>query len=387
MQTVVLNRTSRLNAGHLWVFSNELKDSPKAFTPGSIVELRDKLGEYLGKGYINPHSLIAVRVLTRGTEDIDKAFFKRRIESALAYRRRFVTGECYRAVYSEGDGLPGLIIDRYGDCVSAQITTLGMEEWTDVIIELIEEIFNPSVIVLRNDSSVRNLEGLPLEKRIVKGSLENLPVVKENGVSIEVDPMGGQKTGMFLDQRENRALFSSLAIEGETALDLFSYTGSWALALASKGVNVTGVDSSEAAVAQATRNAELNNLSERCRFTKADVFDFTKAELSRNTNYSIVVLDPPAFVKSKQRLKEGLRAYRELNGLCMKLIKRGGLLATSSCSYHVDKAVFTDMLRDAARDAGRTVRVIETRSQAKDHPVALSVPETEYLKCVILEIE
>lgn len=387
MQTVVLNRTSRLNAGHLWVFSNELKDSPKAFTPGSIVELRDKKGEYLGKGYVNPHSLIAVRVLTRGEEEIDKAFFKRKIESALAYRRRFVKGECYRAVYSEGDGLPGLIIDRYGDCVSAQITTLGMEEWTDVIIELIEEIFNPSVIVLRNDSSVRSLEGLPLEKRIVKGSLETLPVVKENGVSMEVDPMSGQKTGMFLDQRENRALFSSLAIEGETALDLFSYTGSWALALASKGVSVTGVDSSDAAVTQATRNAELNGLTDRCKFIKSDVFEFTKAEFSRGAKYSIVVLDPPAFVKSKQKMKEGLRAYRELNGLCMKLLKRGGLLATSSCSYHVDKAAFADMLRDAARDAGRTVRVVETRSQGKDHPVALSVPETEYLKCVIAEIE
>lgn len=387
MQTVVLNRTSRLNAGHLWVFSNELKDSPKAFTPGSIVELRDKKGEYLGKGYINPHSLIAVRVLTRVEEEIDKEFFRRKIENALAYRRRFVKGECYRAVYSEGDGLPGLIIDRYGDCVSAQITTLGMEEWTEVIIELIEEIFNPSVIVLRNDSSVRSLEGLPLEKRIVKGSLETLPVIKENGVSIEVDPMSGQKTGMFLDQRENRALFSSLAIEGETALDLFSYTGSWALALASKGVSVIGVDSSDGAVTQATRNAGINSLTDMCKFIKADVFEFTKAELSRGAKYSIVVLDPPAFVKSKQKMKEGLRAYRELNGLCMKLLKRGGLLATSSCSYHVDKTAFADMLRDAARDAGRTVRVIETRSQGKDHPVALSVPETEYLKCVIAEIE
>jgi len=387
MQTVVLNRTSRLNAGHLWVFSNELKDSPKAFTPGSIVELRDKKGEYLGKGYINPHSLIAVRVLTRRDEEIDKAFFKRRIERALAYRRRFVTGECYRAVYSEGDALPGLIIDRYGDCISMQMTTLGMEEWTDVIIELVEEIFSPSVIVLRNDGSIRNLEGLPLEKRIVKGSLDTLPVIKENGVSMEVDPMHGQKTGMFLDQRENRAALGSLAIEGEAALDLFSYTGAWALALAGRGAIVTGVDSSEGAVAQATRNAGLNGFSGRCEFIKADVFEFTKAALGRGDKYGIVVLDPPAFVKSRQRLKEGLRAYRELNGMCMKLIKSGGLLATSSCSYHVDKAAFVDMLRDAARDAGVAVRVIETRSQARDHPVALSVPETEYLKCVIAEIE
>lgn len=387
MQTVVLSRTSRLNAGHLWVFSNELKDSPRAFTPGSIVELRDKHGEYLGKGYINPHSLIAVRVLTRGAEEIDKDFFRVRIERALDYRRRFVKGGCYRAVYSEGDGLPGLIIDRYAECVSAQITTLGMEQWTDVIIELIEEIFDPSAIVLRNDSSARSLEGLPLEKRVVKGSLDTLPVIDENGLSIEVDPMHGQKTGMFLDQRENRALFGSLALEGEDALDLFCYTGSWALALASGGVKVTGVDASDGAVSQATRNAELNGLSDRCRFTKADVFDFTRAEFSRGARYGLIVLDPPAFVKSKQRLKEGLKAYRELNTLCMKLLKQGGLLATSSCSYHVGRDAFMEMLRASARDAGRSVRVIETRSQAKDHPVALSVPETEYLKCVIAQVQ
>lgn len=388
METVVLNRTSRLLAGHLWVFSNELKDSPKAFTPGAIVELRDRKGAYLGKGYINPHSLIAVRVLTRNDEEIDSGFFKKRIENALTYRRRFIKdADSFRAVYSEGDLLPGLIVDKYGDCISIQVLTLGMEAWTETIAGILDELFNPSVIVLRNDSSARRLEGLTLEKKVIKGTLDKLPVIREGGISIEVDPVAGQKTGMFLDQKENRAALSTLAGKNEKALDLFCYTGAWAMGLALRGVNVTGVDSSDTAVAQARRNAELNGFNERCSFVKADVFEFTTSEISAGNIYDIVVLDPPAFVKSKTRLKEGLRAYRELNGKCMKLLRKGGLLATSSCSYHVDRPAFIDMLRDAARDAGRTVRLVEVRSQAKDHPVSLSVPETEYLKCVIAEVE
>ncbi len=387
METVVLNRTARLLAGHLWVFSNELRDSPKAFTPASIVELRDRKGEYLGKGYINPHSLIAVRVLTRLDEEINREFFRRRIEGALAYRRRFAKGGTFRAVYSEGDGLPGLIVDKYEDCLSIQILTLGMEAWTATIVDIFDDIFKPRAIVLRNDSSARGLEGLELEKKVIKGPLDRLPVIQEDGASIEVDLMAGQKTGFFLDQRENRIAFSALAKERDSALDLFCYTGAWSMGLGRKGAVVTGVDSSEAAVAQARRNAGLNNLSENCSFVKADVFDFVKAEIAKGARYGMIVLDPPAFVKSRTKLKEGLRAYRELNGACMKLLEKGGLLATSSCSYHVDRNTFLGTLLDSARDAGKTVRLAEVRSQAKDHPILLSVPETEYLKCVIAEVE
>lgn len=386
MQTAVLNRTSRLLAGHLWVFSNEIAGSPKKLDPGGLVELRDRKNEFLGIGYGNPHSLISVRILTRRKEEIDKGFFKRRIENALAYRRRFIKdSDSFRAVYSEGDYLPGLIVDKYGDCLSIQILTLGMEKMTEAVIEALDEAFSPSVIILRNDSPSRTLEGLPLEKKVVKGSLEKLPVINEGGTRFEIDPMSGQKTGFFLDQRENRSAFASLAGKGE-ALDLFCYTGAWTMKLAVAGATVTGVDASEAAIKQATRNAELNELTERCSFIKAAIFDFIKEGVARKKFYDYIVLDPPAFVKSKTKIKEGLRAYRDINASAMRLLKPGGLLATSSCSYHVDRNAFIEMLRDAARDAGRSSRIVEMRSQAKDHPVSLAVPETEYLKCVILEV-
>jgi len=385
MLTAVVHRPSRILSNHLWVFSNELAGSPKAYEPGSVVELRDRKNNFLGIGYINPHSLIAVRVLTREKEEIDEAFFRKRITAAVEYRKRFVKGTtAFRAVYSESDLLPGLIVDRYGDCLSVQILTLGMEQWTETVIKVLDEIFDPRVIVLRNDSSSRTLEGLQMEKRVVKGDLDTLPLVTDGDVEFEIDPMTGQKTGFFLDQAENREAFSHLVSDG-AGLDLFCYAGTWSIKAARKGAVVVGVDSSETAVERAARNAELNGLSNRCAFIKADVFDFVRDELHRGSRYDFVVLDPPAFVKSKAKVSEALRAYRDLNASSMKLLKEGGLLATSSCSYHIDRTAFMDMLRSAAKDAGRQARVIESRSQAKDHPVSLSVPETEYLKCVILQ--
>ncbi|MBI5644285.1 MAG: class I SAM-dependent rRNA methyltransferase [Deltaproteobacteria bacterium] len=385
MEIVLVNRPSRILAGHLWVFSNELSTSPKKFVPGALVELQDRKNNFLGIGYVNPHSLISVRILTRQKEEINKDFFKKRIDNALQYRKRFVTSNSFRAVFSEGDLLPGLIVDKFEDCISVQFLTLGMEAQSSVVLEALEEIFSPKTIILRNDSSARTLEGIALEKKIIKGDLSTLPRIKEDDTIFEIDPFSGQKTGFFLDQAENRKAFSSLAGKG-VGLDLFCYTGAWSVKLAGAGVAMTGVDSSEAAVKQAEKNAELNGLSDKCAFVRSDVFDFIKAESSKKEAYDAVVLDPPAFVKSKTRINEGLRAYRESNGACMKLLKKGGLFATSSCSYHVDKMTFLDMLRDAARDAGRTARVIEIRSQAKDHPISLTVPETEYLKCVIMEV-
>lgn len=386
MTVAVINRPSRILSNHLWVFSNELHGSPKGYEPGSIVELRDRKNNFLGIGYINPHSLIAVRVLTRENEAIDEAFFRKRITAALEYRKRFVRGtNAYRAVFSESDLLPGLIVDKYDDCLSVQILTLGMEKWTDTIIKVLDGIFSPRVIVLRNDSSSRTLEGLTMEKRVVKGSLDTLPVITDGNVRFEIDPMTGQKTGFFLDQAENREAFSLLTSEG-AGLDLFCYAGAWSVKAAEKGAVVVGVDASEAAIERASRNAALNNLSGRCAFIKADVFDFVKDELVKGSLYDFVVLDPPAFVKSKAKTSEALRAYRDLNASSMKLLKKGGLIATSSCSYHIDRVTFMEMLRSASKDAGKTARVIESRSQAKDHPVSLAVPETEYLKCVILEV-
>lgn len=386
MEVARVSRTKRLLDGHLWVFSNELASSPRAFAPGALVELRDRKDEFLGIGYANPASLIAVRVLTREREEIGLDFLRRRVLAARHYRSRYVEGtNGFRAVYSESDGLPGLIVDRYDDCLSVQILTAGMERMSEEVLEVLEEVFSPRTIVLRNDSPARLLEGLPRERRVVKGSLDPLPVIVEQGVKFEVDPLAGQKTGFFLDQRENRSLFAQMAAGGE-GMDLFCNTGGWGIHLASRGARVTCVDESEQALHQVRRNAELNAVGERISEVRSDAFGLLEREGASGRVLDFIVLDPPAFVKSRAKLSEALRGYRRLNALAMRLLARGGLLATSSCSYHIDRGVFVEMLTAAARDAGRTARVIEMRSQGRDHPVLVAMPETGYLKCAFLEI-
>jgi len=352
--------------------------------PGSIVEVYDSKDTFMGKGYINPNSLIAVRLLTRQMEEINADFFRKRIADALSYRKRFLPeGVSGRLVYSEGDFLPGLIVDRYAGCLVVQLLTAGMERRRDILLELLDEMLSPEMIVLKNDNQNRTLEGLALEKTVVKGAAGAAAALTEGEISIEVDPMSGQKTGFFLDQRENRIAFSRL-VSGGRGLDLFCYSGAWGLHLARKGAHVTFVDSSETAIKLTKSNAELNELAGKCLFIKADVFNFLKREVASGNMYDFVVLDPPAFVKSKGKLKEGLRGYRQINAMAMSVVSQKGLLATSSCSHHVDRTAFLDMLQHAAKDAGRNVRVLELRSQGRDHPVLLSMPETEYLKCAFL---
>jgi len=386
MEKIQLRRTSRILAGHLWVFSNELAVSPKTFEPGALVELYDRKDVFMRVGYINPHSLISVRILSREQESIDADFFRKRIKDALRYRER-VAGNAgsFRAVFSEGDLLPGLIVDKYDDCLSVQFLALGMDVRKDMILEILNEVFSPSVIVVRNDSSVRSLEGLGRDKYMAKGSLDRLPVIEEGGLKFQVDPLEGQKTGFFLDQRENRGRFAEL-IDGGEGLDLFCYDGAWAMHLAKKESRVTCVDNSETALERARYNAEFNNLSDRCTFKREDVFGFLEKEAASGKQYDLIVLDPPAFVKSKGKVKEALRGYREINGLALRCLKKGGFIATSSCSYHIEKEMFLEMLRSAVRDAGRKARIVEMRTQGRDHPVLLAMPETEYLKCVFLEI-
>lgn len=387
MDKVFLERTSRILRGHIWIFSNELATSPKSFEPGSIVEVHDNKKNFIGIGYVNPYSLISIRLLTRQREEINADFFRKRITDALNYRKIFSqANNSFRVVYSEGDYIPGLIVDKYADCLVVQFLTSGIDRMKDIILNLLDDMFSPSEIVLRNDSSSRTLEGLPLEKKIVKGSLEKLPLIKEHDVVFEIDPFYGQKTGFFLDQRENRIAFSNYIVNGK-GLDLFCYSGAWALHLAKKGASVTGVDKSESSLSLARTNARLNSLENRCNFIKDDVFNFLKMELKIDNTYDFIVLDPPAFVKSKSRIKEALKGYRDINSMAMRLIKNGGILATSSCSYHIDRITFLEMLHNAARDSNRHARLLEYRSQAKDHPILLSVPETEYLKCAFLELQ
>lgn len=388
MQKIHLKRTKRINDGHLWVFSNELHENPKKYAPGSVVELYDMKDAFIGIGYINPQSLISVRILTRDRETIDKEFFSRRIKNALTLRKKLLGArDAMRLIYSEGDFLPGLIADNYKNCLVLQFLTAGMESIKETTINLFDEMLRPEVIILRNDGRSRTLEGLALNKEIIKGNLDILPVINEDGILFEINPYEGQKTGFFLDQRENRIALKNL-IKGGKGLDLFCYTGAWSIHLASAGVEVTGIDESEKAVAQAKKNAEINNLQDKSKFIKEDVFVFLKnASLKNEQAYDFIVLDPPAFVKSSSRIKEALKAYKALNSISMRLIKKGGILATSSCSYHISREMFIDMLKVSARDSGKRIRLLSLRSQSPDHPVLLSMPETEYLKCAFLLIE
>jgi 23S rRNA (cytosine1962-C5)-methyltransferase len=387
MEKILLRRTSRILAGHSWIFSNELASSPKNHEPGSLVEVYDIRENFIGIGYINPNSLISIRLLTRKQEQINPDFFRKRILDAIAYRKKIgINEDAFRVIYSESDFLPGLIVDKFSECLVMQFLTFGMEKLKDIIIPLFDEIFKPAVIVLKNDSHSRVLEGLPLSKEIIKGTLDKLPVINEAGISIEVNPLSGQKTGFFLDQRENRIALKEI-INGGKGLDLFCYTGAWGLQIANKGAAVTFVDESENAISQARLNAKQNNIEQNCNFIKADAFDFLRNEINANNSYDFIILDPPAFVKNRLKIKEALKGYKEINTLAMKLLKDGGILATSSCSYHISKEIFIEILRYASKDAGKQFKLLEFRSQAKDHPILLSVPETEYLKCAFLSLQ
>ncbi len=386
-QKIHLKRTKRVLGGHLWVFSNELLESAADYVPGSIVELYDRRETFLGMGYINPKSLIAVRLLTREKRAIDDRFLRERITKALDMRKRFFgDAEALRLIYSEGDYLPGLIADRYGGCLVLQFLTLGMDTLGSAVIDILDGELRPEKIILRNDSRVRSLEGLPLRKEIIKGAGEAPVVIREGEILLEVDPYGGQKTGFFLDQKANRSELGELVREGR-GLDLFCYSGAWSMRLALSGAEVTGVDDSAGAVALARRNAEMNGVGSRTDFVKDDVFSFLDSVLARDSRYDFIVADPPAFVKSGSRMKEALRAYRELNEKCLRLIRPGGVLATSSCSYHLEREMFLDVLRTAAKHASRSLRMISLRSQDMDHPVLLSMPETGYLKCAFLVVD
>jgi 23S rRNA (cytosine1962-C5)-methyltransferase len=378
----------RLRIGHLWVFSNEIAEIRGLSLDGEIVDIRDFRGAFVGKGYLNRHSLISARILTyHSKEAIDREFFLKRIREAIERRERlFPDLRSVRLVYSEGDFLPGLIVDRYEDVISIQNLTLGMELWKDTICDILEEILKPRMIVERNEAPVRRLEGLEEKKGFLRGSGETRVVIEENGNRFIVDLIEGQKTGFFLDQRENRERLKQY-VKGMRVLDCFCYSGGWSMYAAQGGAKeVLGVDASHAAVELAEENAKINGYSETCRFMKDDVFEFLKELEGRGERFDVIVLDPPAFVKSKKELQDAVRGYREINHRGMKLLNDGGILATSSCSYHVDRELFANILVKASKDAGRTALLLEYRSQGRDHPVLMPMRETEYLKCAFVEV-
>lgn len=378
----------RLLGGHLWAFSNEIAKTPEKLTPGSVADLFHSRSGFIGRGFYHPHSLIAFRILTdQKDEPIDQTFFRKRFAQALTWREELYPGtRAYRLVFGEGDRLPGLIIDRYGDAVVVQAIAAGMELCRELIVSALQSVLQPACIVWRADSSLRELEGLSTQPpKVVSGELSGkIQIETENG-KFWVDLLTGQKTGFYFDQRDNRQALASLC-KGKRVLDAFCYSGGFGIAAARAGAReVVLVDSANAALEIAQANAELNGVEARATCVEGDALALLAHE-SPGGPFDVIAVDPPAYARSKKHVPAALKAYEKLNISAMKALKRGGLLATSSCSHHVNRELFVEMLRHSARKAERKLRVIELRSQAKDHPVLLSMPETEYLKFAILQI-
>jgi len=374
--------TTRLKDGHVWVYRSDIV-SADSVAPGSLVRVSDHRGKPLGTALYSSSSQIAIRMISAEPVEDFPALLRQRIADAIAYRERLVHDtEAYRVIFSEGDFLPGLIVDRYNDIFSLQILTQAMDAVPvrEVILSQLTTRLHPASIVERVDPRVRELETLqPRASGLLQGDKKSTTFTM-NAIQFRFDALEGQKTGAFLDQRENYAA-AALYAKGE-ALDVFCYQGGFALHLAPRCSQVTGVDSSRPALEVADQNAALNN-QPGIEWIEANAFDLLKDYSSSNRRYDTIVLDPPAFAKSKRDLDAALRGYKELNLRALKMLRPGGILVTCSCSYHVSQSNFLEMLGSAALDAHRTLRLIEVRGQAKDHPVLLNIPETAYLKCII----
>jgi 23S rRNA (cytosine1962-C5)-methyltransferase len=373
---------TRLKSGHVWVYRSDIVSADGA-APGSLVTVTDPRGKLLGSALYSSSSQIAIRLLSRDPVTDFPALLRLRVADAVAYREPIVRDtDAYRVVFSEADFLPGLIVDRYNDILSLQILTQAMDAETvraTLISELTEQL-QPASIVERVDPRVRQLEELPPRPSGLQQGEKNSTVFTMNGVKFKFEALEGQKTGAFLDQRENYAAAAQYAY-GE-ALDIFCYQGGFALHLASRCSRVTGVDSSRPALEVADQNSALNQLE--IEWIEANAFDLLKDYSSSGQRYDSIVLDPPAFAKSKRDLDAAMRGYKELNLRALKMLRPGGVLITCSCSYHVSASDFIEMLANAALDAQRTARIVEVRGQAKDHPILLNIPETAYLKCLIV---
>jgi 23S rRNA (cytosine1962-C5)-methyltransferase len=379
---------ARVRSGHLWVYRTEIARVEGDPEDGDTVVVRTASGRYLGAGFLNMRSAIAVRLLTSEDREIDEGFLADRLTRAVALRTRLVTpaGAC-RLVYSEGDYLPGLIVDRYADLLVVQTLTLGMDRRKDLLVRLLMEIVHPRGVYARNDPAVRRLEGLARESGWIAGGGPARVEIEEGESRFVVDVAGGQKTGFFLDQRENRTRVAELAV-GADVLDCFAYTGAWGIRAAGHGAaSVVGMEISEVAVALAEENAARNGCADRCRWLRENAFDGLRGLASAGPSFDLAILDPPAFVKTRAALAQGLGGYKEINLRALKVLRSNSWLVTCSCSYHVDMPTLTAVVRDAARDAKRRIRIVESRSQAWDHPVHPAMPETRYLKCLILAVE
>jgi 23S rRNA (cytosine1962-C5)-methyltransferase len=377
---------ARARSGHLWIYRSDVTQKPRAES-GAIVRVVDHRGRFVARAHYGEESEITLRIISKDDVEITRDFWLERLRAAARWRERVAggAGAAYRLVHAEGDLLPGLIVDRYGDCFAIQTLTRGMEALKAMWTELLVEEFHPRLIVERNDARVRQLEGMPM----ISGSLyasgdgDGDLIITENGIRFRIDLLEGQKTGAFLDQRENRA--AAMRYSRGRGLDCFSFHGSFALHMAKGCERVTAVDVSEPAVENARRNAELNGVT-NVEFVAANVFDLLRDYDDAGERFDTITLDPPAFAKNRGAVEAALRGYKEINLRALRLLNPGGVLITCSCSYHVGEELFLETLAEASRDAGRAVQIVEKRAQSRDHPILLTVPETYYLKCIVARV-
>lgn len=371
----------RLRSGHLWIYQSDVRSAHAE--PGAIVRLTDDRGRFHGRAFYSDKSQIAVRLLTREDVPVDRAFFTERLRRAGAYRRVIVENtDAYRLVYGEADQLPSLIVDRYSDYLVLQTLSQATDRHKSLLVEILAELFSPKGILERNDLKVRLLEGLDLRVATMYGEILPEIVAKENGISFAYDLAKGQKTGSFLDQRENH--WAARRYAGGEVLDCFTYQGGFALTVADKCSHVEGIDMAPAAVEAARRNQELNSIH-NATFRVGNSFDILKEYDEAGRRFQMIVLDPPAFAKNRDSIPAAHRGYKEINLRALKLLAPGGFLITCSCSYHISEALFLQILAEAANDAHKSVVIVDRRTQAQDHPILLTMPETHYLKCLIVK--
>ena len=378
--TVSAKGAERWAQGHAWIYASDVLEGPDA--PG-VVAVRDRRGKFLGQALYSPASEIRLRLLERIQRSIDQSWWNERLARALA-RRAPIDATAYRVVHGEGDGLPSLIVDRYDRWVVVQLLSAGLETMRPMILEALATVLSPEGILLRNDAPVRRHERLPEVVELASGTVPDEIEVREREIRYLVAPWTGQKTGAFLDQRRSRLRAGELAVPGGRALDCFAYHGSFALHLARRSAEVVALDTSAEALARGARNAALNGLT-NIRWQQGDAFDVLRALERARTRFDTVVVDPPAFAKSKSSVPQALRGYREMNLRAMRLLTPGGVLLTASCSFHVGRARFEETIAAAARDSGRTLRLVEYLPQGEDHPEIMTIPETGYLKGLVLE--
>ena len=387
--TLRRNEERRLAAGHLWVYSNEVdtrKTPLSGFEPGSLAVIQSSVGKTLGSGFVNPHSLICARLLTRRPRtQIDAGFFERRLRSALQLRESLFDRSCYRLVYGESDGLPGLVVDRYGDVLVVQITTAGMEGVRDVLLAVLDKLLSPTAILLRNDTAMRALEGLSQEVEVI-GELPESVFVEEGGVRFEVPLSAGQKTGWFYDQRSNRAAMHKYVV-GKRVLDVFSYIGAWGLQAAAAGASeVCCVDAAPLAQTWVEKNAATNGLEARITQRHGDAFDVLKALREESQRYDVVIVDPPAFIKRRREIRAGEQGYAGINRLALQVLAADGILISCSCSMHLAESRLQKIVYQSARQQGRQLQLLERGFQCMDHPVHPAIAETAYLKALFCRV-